>query len=404
MRVLILQQPSSSATLDRWWAEADPAAELCIVTGVEAQRPHDLRPRTAWTTTEDYAAAAGTRTLFAQCAAWRPDVIVANAEGDVLRAAEARTLYGIPGMTPAVARQFRDKVEMKGLFAAAGLPAVPHVHAASAADLLDAVEAHGPIVVKPRDAAGAVGVQVLADADAVRAACAADPALLLAVEQERCIVEHYMPGVVLHADAAVLGREVLLCSASRYVTPLHLYAVYDTVSLMLDEDDPDARALRSAVERLVRALPDGHGAAVVHLEAYRTPTGEVVMGEVACRLGGGRIRDAVIRAYDFNLSHWAYCRGVLADAPAEPARRRRQVGWILWTASEPPADGAPLPPWVVDLRRHRGAGGAANSADARASCLVDGASHAQLRRRVDEILAGQDRQDAAGGTRRAAER
>lgn len=51
----------------------------------------------------------------------RAERVVSNAEQDVLRVAELRDALGLPGMSTKLALAFRDKLEMKRLFAEAGL-------------------------------------------------------------------------------------------------------------------------------------------------------------------------------------------------------------------------------------------------------------------------------------------
>ncbi|GAA2415186.1 hypothetical protein GCM10010433_12750 [Streptomyces pulveraceus] len=120
---------------------------------------------------------AGWAELFRLREADRPDRVRVNSGDDVLRAAEARSLFGIPGTGSAPALRFRDKVVMKQPFHGPPVSAVAYLRCAArpevrcSADLHAAREELGTVVVRPRDGAGSAGVRVLPDARAVRQSC-----------------------------------------------------------------------------------------------------------------------------------------------------------------------------------------------------------------------------------------
>jgi hypothetical protein len=126
VRVLVLQQPGSVAPFERWMLEVRPDIHVRILTGAGTRRPDDsIAPGVPREVLADYVSDPATARILEVCRQWRPDVLFSNAEDDVLRCAEARSLFGIPGMTADVAVAFRDKVLMKQLFegvAVAGSP------------------------------------------------------------------------------------------------------------------------------------------------------------------------------------------------------------------------------------------------------------------------------------------
>ncbi len=79
-------------------------------------------------------------------------------EAHTLPVAHVRERTGIPGITSRTAYLCRDKVVMKDVLRAAGVPTAASAGISSAAEAFDFAGAFGfPVIVKPRAAAGAAG-------------------------------------------------------------------------------------------------------------------------------------------------------------------------------------------------------------------------------------------------------
>ena len=61
----------------------------------------------------DYSSDSATAKFFDIVRKFKPDRIISSSEEDVLRVAEARSLFGIPGLQYELALRCRDKVTMK---------------------------------------------------------------------------------------------------------------------------------------------------------------------------------------------------------------------------------------------------------------------------------------------------
>jgi hypothetical protein len=86
------------------------------------------------------------------------DRLEAVVEAHVLPAAHVRERCTIPGTSARTAYLCRDKVAMKEVLRRAGVPTAASAGVKSVAEARDFVEAVGfPVVIKPRDAAGASG-------------------------------------------------------------------------------------------------------------------------------------------------------------------------------------------------------------------------------------------------------
>ncbi len=93
------------------------------------------------------------------------DRLEATVEAHVLVTARVREKTGIPGLPARAAWLCRDKVAMKEALRNAGIPCAASAAVASVAEARDFAEAVGfPLIVKPRDAAGASGTHRADDA------------------------------------------------------------------------------------------------------------------------------------------------------------------------------------------------------------------------------------------------
>lgn len=163
--VLILQQPSSSSPVDHWLLQADPRADLTLITGPRSVRRGEYAEGVKVIEAKDYFSPETMAIAYDEARAMGADRIVSNAEQDVLRVAEIRDALGLPGMSAHTALAFRDKLMMKRLFANAGLAAAPASAVRCVSDIVALAHEHGRGVVKPLDGMGAKGL-VTIDADA----------------------------------------------------------------------------------------------------------------------------------------------------------------------------------------------------------------------------------------------
>jgi hypothetical protein len=214
-------------------------------------------------------------------------------------------------------------------------------------------------VVKPVRGGGFAGeVVVLHDADEHRRFLAGpdgahlrDLDLPLIVEDRLDVLAEY------HCDGIVHGGRVVFASPSQYFTPV-LRQDGDNGSFCLPEAHPDRSAVLDLHERAVAALGLADGA--THLEVLRTADGRLLVGEIACRLGGGGLVRAVQLQYGVDL--WrAYLEVSLGMPPAVEAVRAPHLvahyylpvrpGRIIGLSS--PADLADLPSVLTVEMRHR---------------------------------------------------
>jgi hypothetical protein len=214
----------------------------------------------------------------------RPRAILALAEIDVDRAAMLRGELGLPGLKTVAAIVYRDKVPMKVFARAAGIRVPNFAPVTNTGEITDFMASHpGRVVVKPRGGSGSTGVYVIdtpeqaADLDGV-------------VSTELYEVEEFVEGVLHHVDAFRVDGVPVAAVASRYTGQGCLEHWTDAPfgSRTLDTADPLSNRLVQETWRLVDALPSPP-TVCVHAEFFVTADGEIVLCEVAARIGGGPI-------------------------------------------------------------------------------------------------------------------
>ncbi|MFD9811788.1 acetyl-CoA carboxylase biotin carboxylase subunit family protein [Streptomyces sp. NPDC059080] len=304
-----------------------PGAELIVVTARSAVAPPSRPvPRERFVrleTVDDYASPEVDEVIDRICAGGGIERVVTCAEIDVLRAARARERHGLPGQSTASALAYRDKHRMKVLAARHGIAVAPMAPVQDTEGLRSFVAGHGlPVVVKPADGAGSIGVRVLRDAREVDACALPADHVWLA--------ERYVDGYLCHVDGLMAKGTVLHALASRY-----LHTNLDTatrgapsVSGMFGAGDPLGDRLLAATARVVAALPAVEEVTAFHAEFFHTPLDALVLCEIACRPGGCGIAEAYARSTGTGL-YEAHVRGQagLATEVPDPGRRYPRHGW-----------------------------------------------------------------------------
>lgn len=213
----------------------------------------------------------------------RPRAILSLAEVDVERAAQLRSEFNLPGLDTISAAAYRDKILMKKYAQAAGIRVPDFAPVTSAGEIAGFMACHsGRVVVKPRGGSGSTGVYVL---ETPEEAAHLDGV----VSTEPYQVEEFVDGVLHHVDAfRVLGVPIAIASHYTGQGCLEHWTDAPFGSRTLDPNDPVSERLVQETWRLVDALPSPC-TVCVHAEFFVTSSGEIVLCEVAARIGGGPI-------------------------------------------------------------------------------------------------------------------
>ncbi len=267
--------------------------------------------------------------------------LVTDNEYDLERVARMREDLGIAGQSAASALSFRDKVVMKET-ASRTVATARFARLRSIADLTGFVEEHGyPVVVKPVKQGGSRDILVLRGEDDLLD-------FSRRLWREDLMVEEFVEGPMYHVDA-VLADGYRFVASSRYLRScLGVFSGQNNGSLQLRPESRFARRLEEFLDRVLDAF-DTPEASAYHLEVFHTPEGELVLCEIASRVGGDRIPALTRATYGVDL-HTAALRlscGLSVDPPpsAPPAEVHGSVS-ILPQGRPVRAPGRPPFDWV----------------------------------------------------------
>jgi formate-dependent phosphoribosylglycinamide formyltransferase (GAR transformylase) len=261
------------------------------------------------------------------------DRLEATVEAHVLPAARVRAACRIPGTTVETAYLCRDKPSMKRALREAGVACAQ----STAADSPDAVRAFVervgfPVILKPRDSAGASGTHRATDADSLERAIRAagfEHGASVAVEE---FVEGHegvydtlcLDGRIVHEFVIHYYPNVLEAMRQRWISPQFVA----TNRL----DAPGYREVREMGARVIEAL--GIGTSATHMEWFFGPRG-LKFSEIGCRPPGVDAWDVYCAANEMDLyGDWA--RAILGRPPARRPSRRFSAGHV---ALRPDRDG-----------------------------------------------------------------
>ncbi|ROQ96959.1 ATP-grasp domain-containing protein [Streptomyces sp. 2132.2] len=241
------------------------------------------------------------------------DAVVGPAESSIPTAGYLRSYLGMPGIPFDVAHAFCNKNAMKARLRRAGLTVARCTLVPSAESVGPFLRKHGlPTVIKPAWGDGAANVHVVRDESDIAAISRPDGPLLSNDEAPFLIEDFVEFEDEYHCDGLVRDGEVRFVSVSKYTRPplRGKGSVFGSHTLPADGDE--ARELAELHGEVVRAM--GLSDSVTHLEVFRTRDG-LVVGEIACRPGGGGIPQTLRRAYGFDV--WEHFLATELNRPLE---------------------------------------------------------------------------------------
>jgi hypothetical protein len=380
--------PQSLTPIGEWLTEI--ADRITLITDQESY-PGYLDTFPVVYAAPGYATSDTVDTLLREICAQRPiTTLIHSTEDDILRCARVRDQFGISGLRYQQALAWRDKYEMKRQVKNY-VPVPAHTIPGNVEDALEFARGTGyPIVRKPRTGFASHGVTVIADtAQLTRAAASWDTDDLL--------LEEFVAGPVFHMDGFTVDHELLYLSVSRYLNDcLSFQESLPLGSVQLDRDSDDFHQAQAFTEKVLRALPPV-GFSPFHLEAFRRADGELVFCEIACRLGGAHVVQALTHATGVNPARlWIRHQAGLEDGPRiarKLADTGKRYGWLLI----PPRPGRLLevrrPPslpfikdFFINVPVPSEFTGATGSVDCIMSFVLEGHNSAALTRHASECV------------------
>lgn len=262
------------------------------------------------------------------------DRLEATIEAHVMSAARVREKCGIPGTSVKTTYLCRDKPSMKDALRAAGVPCAASIGSSSVEEIRAfAAQVGYPLIIKPRDAAGASGTQRIDDpAGLVRALAEfkVDKGASVAVEE---FIEGHegfwdtltVGGKVIHEFACHYYPNVLDAMRHRWISP-------QFISTNRIDAAPGYLEVKEMGRKVLSALEIETSA--THMEWFYGPKG-LKFSEIGCRPPGVRAWDLYAAGNDIDIyREWAMC--VVHGRPSQRLSRRFSAGII---ALRPDQDG-----------------------------------------------------------------
>ncbi len=270
---------------------------------------------------------------FIQGKVW-VDRLEATVEAHIMAAARVREACGIPGTSVKTAWLCRDKPSMKETLRAGGVRCARSTGAATADQARAfAAETGYPLILKPRDAAGASGTHRVDDAAALEAVLSQtefDRGAALAVEE---FIEGHegfydtlaIGGRVAHDFVTHYYPNVLEAMRTRWISP-------QFIATNRVDTSPAYQELRILGQKVIDLLEIGTSA--THMEWFSGSKG-LYFSEIGCRPPGVRAWDLYCAANEIDLYvEWAHA--VVHGRASQKVSRRFSAGII---ALRPDKDG-----------------------------------------------------------------
>lgn len=238
-----------------------------------------------------------------------PAAVVAAAEGAVPTAAAIRGAYGMTGISAEVALRCHDKVVMKRVIAAAGVPCAPwHVvdETTQADELIDRLGL--PLVLKEPVSSGGRGVAIGRTREEVVRGL-----------KPGQLAEAFVDGIEMSVESLMFMGEAVFRNQTRYLEPRWANVVPAALGVR------ERKEIEALVDAAHTALGAVHG--MTHIELFLTEHGPV-FGEIAARPPGGRLMELIERAYGFDP--WdALVEIELGERPSLPKDAKGYAGVYL---------------------------------------------------------------------------
>ncbi|MCS6799022.1 MAG: ATPase [Myxococcota bacterium] len=286
----------------------------------------------------------------------RVERLEATVEAHVMTAARVRERCGIPGTRVRTAFLCRDKPAMKEALRAAGIACAQSAGVASPDEARAFAARVGfPVILKPRDAAGASGAHKATDPASLEEAIAA----LRLGRGGSAAIEEFIEGHEGFYDTITIGGRVVHEFVCHYYPNVldamrHRWISPQFIATNRIDTAPGYDELKQMGRAVVAAL--GIETSATHMEWFFGPRG-LKFSEIGCRPPGVRAWDLYCVGNDMDLYvEWAMA--VVHGRPSQRPSRRLAAGLV---ALRPDRDGVishyeglgaverAFGPWIVDM-------------------------------------------------------
>ncbi|AHY08170.1 ATP-grasp domain-containing protein [Serratia plymuthica] len=225
------------------------------------------------------------------------DYIFCRAEVDILRAANIRKRYSLPGQDVISALCYRDKFFMKEQLSLSQVMMADYRRIDSQEELLAFASDNGmPFVIKPRLASGSSGVVIIRSQVELYSYLQKYNNQIVSM-----LAEDYVDGEMFHIDGLVVEGELTFIQPFRYVNNCLSYRDNLYIgNIPLDRNDKLYSRLVSSVKDILHIMPATPHFAF-HCEMWVTREDDIIFCEIASRTGGGMISFLIEEMAGFNI-------------------------------------------------------------------------------------------------------
>jgi carbamoylphosphate synthase large subunit len=310
------------------------------VTGIGERPKGSLDPEMrSWLTHYEEVSNVCSETEVERVVRWlqgrvRVDRLEAVVEAHVMNAAKIREKCGIAGTSVKTTWLCRDKPTMKEVLREGGVPTAASLGSGDVKEIRAFAARVGyPLILKPRDGAGASGtvkVENDAELEAGLAALRVDRGASIAVEE---FVEGHegfydtisIGGRVAHEFACHYFPNVLEAMRTRWISP-------QFIATNRIDSAPGYDEIKAMGRKVISLL--GVGTSATHMEWFFGPKG-LKFSEIGCRPPGVRAWDLYAAGNEIDIyKEWAMA--VVHGHPSQPPSRKYAAGII---ALRPDRDG-----------------------------------------------------------------
>jgi biotin carboxylase len=252
---------------------------------------------------------------------------VALAEIDVLRVARINDRLGISVGAQERAMFYRDKFLMKQRTRECGFAIAEMATISNATEAVRFSDLHGfPVVIKPRDGRGSNGVVVLRDMAQMRDWLLGQ----ISTTFHNLMIEKYVRGSHYIVNGLYIEGRPILVSPVRVMTSALDFLGGKSHDLhMLDAHNPMRDRLVDYARALVERVLPSEPTMLFHLELFVDENDEIVLCEIASRLGGVFFNQEITHAWGID-PRMAFLRALHDPAyrPEPMTEPLRMVGHI----------------------------------------------------------------------------
>ncbi|WP_340614317.1 ATP-grasp domain-containing protein [Xenorhabdus thailandensis] len=224
--------------------------------------------------------------------------VIACSERLLLVAAQLREMMDCEGDRYQDIIGVRDKAIMHDIARNSGIKTPQQWLASDYERCASVLSTKDSLILKPRRGMGSRGIYHAKDASAFFLII--DKLKAHSIDLDSYLIETYIEGGVFHIDSVISHGNVIFEIGFEYLSPpMQFTDSKPRAAIMLSAPEV-AVAIYQANRQVISAFNIQDG--VTHTEFFYTPSGEVVFGEVAKRVGGGVISEAIYQLSGIDLN------------------------------------------------------------------------------------------------------